>query len=170
MVKSPLILSVCFFCGLSCFAQKNLSPTQIHLHNLFDAYEVEYKAATGAIEKNELKNRFGLTVKSFLVDSMKQQTDTITVKVGRIKQMKDKKIAAQLYSGDIEFRYYGNLEEIPVMQRDSILRFIKTLKRNSTVTVGFIHQKGLVVSNPDSNKLKPLILFAFPVPLHYKSM
>jgi len=106
-----------------------------------------------------------MKVSAFIVDSMQQRTDSMTVRVGRIKRFENNYIFAQLYSGRIRFDYYGDLHSLPETDREAVRQFILALKPNTTVKVSFVHQKGGIIANPNKIRFQPLLLFAFHVPM-----
>jgi hypothetical protein len=147
--------------------QKIYSKNQQYLFNLLDNYKAAYYSAKQQELKDTIRSIYLEKLRYFLVDSLGRHIDSINVSVDTVIQ-KGWLVTTQFHTRDIEFKYGMIFKDSMNTKWDSLYRWMRSLKRDSNLTVDFVHLGSGELNLPD-DKSKPTIkIFAYPKPITAK--
>jgi len=141
-----------------------MSKAQAFLSDLKDSMISQYYSAGSDKEKQEILNKYGQQLKSFLrrnpMDSMRVTIDEVTVKGFTV--------TTKSHFSSIEFGSSITFKDNMPPRPDSVYRFMKSLKTGSYVLVNISYIGDGYINSPDSPMLPTFKIYAFPVPIQYK--
>ena len=142
----------------------HLSKTQLLLNDLGNKYKVEYILADSRQLKTHVTNKYKQLLQSLLMDSLKQQIDSIRVTVDTVI-LKRLTITTRSHCYNIEFFYDLTFSDTTDLKQQTLYNFMAHLKKGKDITVNFFYMGSSRVNEPDSKSMYIFSVFGFPKPL-----
>jgi hypothetical protein len=161
-IKVLLLLAISIACNNNRQSLINhVSKTQTRLFEILDSYEKDYANALNSDSKEAVRYGYSKILRTYLVDSLHRQIDSINVTVDSVL-VDGLKVTNQFHTRSIEFKFALKFFDSLSPSMDALYNLMRNFKPGTEVTVNFDNIGGEEINAPGDKNLRTIRIFALP--------
>lgn len=157
---SCLILSSCGDNYLS-----HLSKDQLGLFTLSESFTKDYKHLNDSIAREKLIGEYKIKVQDYLMRSCDSSLESMRVQMTKIEEDDSGKLWVEFTDNTCKYFFHQAYSTASEMKTDVVYRFIKSLKKNTDLTLRFLYAGNVGINNPENISDKSFEIEVIPIAL-----